>query len=129
MNYLYSVPVGGNQQNTNSPQPNQPQIIGQIPPELVIGQMVAQIRNMTAQARFNESVVLLNGMAEIRAALNIPSVSNDDTGLSERVPLKPMFEPEQMKTLQIAYLAFSEKYLSFANHALTEMEVIKTKNK
>lgn len=119
--YTIILPGGGNPQQPNQNQPQQQQIpmgANNIPTELFIEQMAAQTRNINAMARYNESVILLNGMGEIRAALNIPSITDGDTGVSERPPLKPMFEPEQVTKLQNAYLALSERYHKFAHHMM-----------
>ena len=114
MNYYISLPAqedSGGQKN-----PNQQSI--PIDSETIKMQIEAQTRNTHALARINEGIILLNGLAEIRMALNIPSVAEDDTGNGERPALRPMFEPEQIAILQKSYLSMSERYHRFAHHMM-----------
>lgn len=110
------------QPTPNQQQPAQPQIVA-LPTEVLIEQVMANVRNIHAMARINESIILLNGMAEIRMALNIPSVADGDIGSSERVPLKPMFEQDQIAQLQAAYLSLSERYHKFTLHTMRELKI------
>lgn len=116
---MYGYTLLPEQQPQQQPQQRQLQPVNiQVPIEVHIAQIAAQTRQIDAIARINESFIILNGMAEIRMALNIPSVAENDSGTSERAPLKPMFEPEQVTRLQEAYMRLSERYYKFAHHVM-----------
>jgi hypothetical protein len=102
--------------------PKQPQtMLSNVPTDVMIERLMAETRNLNAIARVNESLILLNGMLEIRNALNIPSIDPDNQkAIGDHPPLKPMFEPDQIATLQKSYLSFSEKYLKMANHVMSQ---------
>ncbi len=115
MNYYVTLEPDGNQQPSQPPQQNNSV---QVDREMFVAQVEARTRSINAQARIQETLILLNGMAEIRFALNIPSVAENDTGQSERAPLKPMFEPEQVAQLQHGYIRMMEKYFKFTDHVM-----------
>lgn len=117
--YGYTLLPNPNQQQPQQPQPGAIQITdGKIPTDVIIEQIVAQTRQINAQSRIQESLILLNAMAEIRFALNIPSVADNDTGQSERAPLKPMFDPDRVEQLQHGYTRMMEKYFKFVDHVM-----------
>lgn len=64
------------------------------PPQFSPDEMVRRIQcgNIMANTRLLEAQVFLNGLQEIRTALNLPQVTKNDNGLGERPPLEPLFD-------------------------------------
>lgn len=75
----------------------------------------ARMRNTHAQCRITETRVLLDGLHELRSALDTNSltVSQGDTGSKDRPPLEPAFTELNRLKLQNAYLRMVER---FVNH-------------
>lgn len=75
----------------------------------------ARMRNTHAQCRITETRVLLDGLHEIRTALDQGSltVAQGDTGSKDRPPLEPAFNEVNRLKLQNAYLRMVER---FVNH-------------
>lgn len=62
-----------------------------------------QLGNIQGHTRLLEAQVFLNGLGEIRTALNWPAVSEGDAGLSERPKLQPMFDEVDVGRLRQRY--------------------------
>lgn len=97
---------------------------GKISAEALNDKIKSENRNMQAIVRMNESQLLLNGLVEIRQALYYTGVAEDDKGTGERPPLKPIFNEENQKKLQFAYLNLYMRYSNYCDEALKEMKVV-----
>lgn len=79
-------------------------------------QQMVRTLQMDAQRRMMEGQLLLNGMQEIRTALERYSIAEDDSGgmSDSRPPLKQLFDEINSGMLQQDYLALCKQYVSFA---------------
>jgi len=80
----------------------------------------ARLRNLHAQARNLETKVLLDGMNEIRNAIQMAEVGQDDTGSTDRPPLTPAFDEINRGKLQMCYLRMIESYVNYSENMLTK---------
>lgn len=80
----------------------------------------ARLRAMHANCRPLEAGVILEGLYEIRAALNIQSitVADGDSGSGERPPLEPAFDELNRGRLQHSYLYLAERYCNYVDWML-----------
>lgn len=82
-------------------------------------QKKVQTRQMEAICRIQESQLLLNGMNEIRTALEKFTIGDGDegsTGVESRPPLKQVFDQEHAAALQKNYISLSRQFVSFTEH-------------
>jgi len=107
--YNYSATLGG---KPPEQQPQPPMQMIQMHPDLIRVQCI----NAAAEARLKESHLWLNGLAEIRCALNMPSVSDNGSPLGERQPLEKMFDEAQVMQLRDRYLAMLEGFIRYIDH-------------
>lgn len=87
-----------------------------------------RLRNVFSQARTLETKVLLDGMGEIRSALQQPVINSGDTGSTERPPLTPAFSEDNRDKLQNAYLMMVERYVNYCDHFLMKELKVETTN-
>lgn len=85
------------------------------PPQFSSDEMVRRIQcgNIMANTRLLEAQVFINGLQEIRTALNLPQVTKNDNGLGERPPLEPLFDEIGVGQLQQRYLTLLDRYLHY----------------
>lgn len=96
----------------------QPQMIH---PDIVRCQCVA----ILAEARVKETHVFLGGLAEIRMALNMPSVTETDAGIGDRQPLQPMFDELDIKRLRERYITLLDRYCRYAEFQESQIVIPK----
>lgn len=137
MNYQYSLNEEGSgkqQQQTPmffaipQPQPSQPQeqiALNQEQSDILIN---GRLRNVHAQCRSMEEKILLDGMHEIRAAIQMAEIAGGDTGTSERPPLTPAFDDVNRGRLQACYLTLAERLVNYCDHVLTQELKIRITN-
>jgi hypothetical protein len=120
----YTIVLGGPQ---GAPQP-QPNIEDQY--KLTAKQLdeihEVKIRNMRANTRANEVQVMLQGLREIRTALDQGSITiaENDSGSGERPPLEPAFDETNRLMLQRAYLRMVERYVNYTEDQMKcEMKI------
>jgi hypothetical protein len=80
----------------------------------------AKLRNMHANARLQETTVMLRGLEEMRTAMQLFTVGTGDTGSSARPPFEVAFYEENRGKLQNAYLRLTERYLNYCEHMLVQ---------
>lgn len=90
------------QQQNQPPQPNP--IQQKISEDAINKNIDASTRNLKAIARQNESKLILDGLQEIRSALENYSVGKDDTGNTGRPPIESAFFEAERGMLQTRYL-------------------------
>lgn len=112
--YGYTIQPGGQPGGNQPPGYPHPGQMLQIPSKMVDASSIYTI----SQARLNESRLLLNGMEEIRSALNMAKVGEGDGGATERPPLKPAFDDVNLGLLQQRYLFMVDQYISYTEHFL-----------
>lgn len=78
----------------------------------------AQAASAEAAVKMNQAQILLNGMAELRLALHIPTVDPVQSGVGEATKLLPMFDNDQVEALRLHYLNAFQKYETFANEVI-----------
>lgn len=96
---------------------------GKLSAEVLNDKMRNENRNMLAIVRVNESQLMLNGLNEIRQALCYGQVAHNDTGSGERPPVQPIFNEDNQKKLQFAYLNLWMRYSNYVDEAMKEMKV------
>lgn len=127
--YSYNIYPNPNEQHPQDQ--HQPQVL---PVDKSVGNKLveAQSRNIEAIARINEAQaktaeaqaimaqaqILLNGMAELRMALHMPSVDEDQNAVTEKTTLKPMFTEDHVQNIQINYMVLYKKYEEFAGDVI-----------
>ena len=120
------------QNQPNNGQPNQTQ---PMPPPIPIGHeelkklFEAQSRTELAVARQNEIQPIMQGLAEIRMALNFPAIQEGDQGSGERPAIKPIFSEDNQKKLQTAYLNLWMRYAKVIDHIIQSELKMPTPNK
>ena len=117
----YSIFIGG-----PPPPPTEGYETQQHPPHQLTPQQAdalhrARLRTIHGNCRPLEAGIILEGLYEIRAALNIQSitVSEDDSGSGERPPLEPAFDEINRGRLQHSYLYLAERYCNYVDWMLT----------
>jgi hypothetical protein len=93
--------------------------------EMVKEMQRAKLRNMHANARMQETRVLLGGLEEMRHALQLFGIAEGDRGSTERPPFETAFYEENKGKLQNAYLRLTERYLNYCEHMLVQQLDIK----
>lgn len=93
--------------------------------EMLKEMQLAKLRQMHANARMQETAVILRGLEEMRLALQQFSISDGDRGATERPPLESAFEEINKGRLQNAYLRLTERYLNYCEHMLVHQLAIK----
>jgi hypothetical protein len=78
----------------------------------------AQAKTAEAQAIMAQAQILLNGMAELRMALHMPSVDEDQNAVTEKTTLKPMFTEDHVQNIQINYMVLYKKYEEFTGDVI-----------
>jgi hypothetical protein len=131
MNYKYDNPEEGPSRGQPyiiqfGPPPQQgmeehPQISAAMANELAR----ARIRNLHSQARGMETKVLLDGLSEIRSAIQMAEVAEGDKGSTDRPPLTPAFDDINRGKLQMAYLRMTENYINYCENMLTKQLDVK----
>jgi hypothetical protein len=132
MNYSYTQDEQGSQQSRpyviqfGGPPP-QPSIEDQVKISQAMAEDLARarLRNLHAQARNMETKVLLDGMNEIRNAIQMAEVAEGDTGSTDRPPLTPAFDDINRGKLQMAYLRMVENYCNYSENMLTKQLDVK----
>lgn len=112
----YTFPLTLNTQQPQS-EPIQPQQLSSDERTLRV-----QLGNIQANTRLLEEQIFLNGLGEIRTALNWPSVQDGDIGVSERPKLQPMFDEVDVGRLRQRYfeiLDLLQAYLAAQANVLT----------
>lgn len=89
-------------------QPEQPQQLASDERTLRV-----QLGNIQGHTRLLEAQVFLNGLNEIRTALNWPAISEGDAGLSERPKLQPMFDETDVGRLRQRYFQVLDLYQAY----------------
>lgn len=128
MNYDYKEgdhqqgkPAGGYVIQIGAPpqQPKQEEQF-QMSPQMQMQFHNGKMRNIFAEARQKESDLLLNYMHEMRAALNMQSltVAEGDTGSKDRPPLEPAFRGDVRDKLQQCYLRLCERAVNHTENFL-----------
>lgn len=107
--YIIQIPFG--QQH----QPQQPEDRIQLTQSMIEQIHVVKMRNAHASARAMEVRMILDGMREVRDAINLASitVAEGDTGSKDRPPLEPSFAIENRLKLQNAYLRMTERLINY----------------
>lgn len=93
---------------SKSEQPVQPQQLSSDERALRV-----QLGNIIGHTRLLEAQIFLNGLGEIRTALNWPAVSEGDAGLSERPRLQPMFDETDVGRLRQRYFQVLDLYQAY----------------
>lgn len=108
--YIIQIPFGGPQH-----QPQQVEDRIKLTPQMIEQIHVVKMRNAHANARAMEVRMILDGMKEIRDAINLSSitVAEGDTGSKDRPPLEPSFVIENRLKLQNAYLRLTERLINY----------------
>lgn len=86
-----------------------------------------QCGNIIGHTRLLEAQMFLNGLGEIRMALNLPSVSDKDAGLGERQPLQPMFDGDGVEELRGQYLKLLRSFIKYSDVQLAALTEVKSK--
>lgn len=86
-----------------------------------------QCGNIIGHTRLLEAQMFLNGLGEIRMALNLPSVSDKDAGLGERQPLQPMFDSDGVEELRGQYLKLLRSFIKYSDVQLAALTEVKSK--
>ena len=84
--------------------------------QIEMQQQMVHTLQMDAQRRMMEGQLILNGMAEVRSALERHTVGDNDQGGSlegSRPPLKQLFDEINAGKLQQDYLSLCNQYVSF----------------
>lgn len=111
-------------------QPPLPENMYQPTPKEQQAFMMARLSRQLAEVRLTESRLLLHGMEEIRAALDIRAitVAEKDSGSGERPPLEPAFNETNRERLQNAYLRITERLVNYYDHFIQHDMGIKVTN-
>jgi hypothetical protein len=113
MNYQYtSAPMSpaGEQQA--------PRIEFNVAPELNQKMFQMMITQQGAIARTQQCQIFMNLLAEIRMALNLPKVSESDSGIGDRAKLEPMFGEDHLNEIRLAYLETLNRLMQYQKHTL-----------
>lgn len=117
----YTIVIG----NPQPPQQQQPEDRMQLTQEMAKDIHYGKMKYMLAEARNNESRLLLSYMRELRSAINSESlqVAEGDTGSKDRPPLEPAFRDDVRHKLQLAYLRLAERMVNHTEDLLKEGSV------
>ena len=95
-----------------------PEPVNKISQEMLDLGANAGIRNQHAIARQNEAQLFLMGLEEIRHALSMASISEGDSGATERPPIDAAFFEAERGMLQTEYRKLFSKYQKYVDYVM-----------